>query len=244
MNVGKCTTAACTALLKTLLLIFNITFFSLGICFLMVGVYGLHTFRDFFVFTSGQTLYVPIMVMGIIITITGVLSLWFTPKGLAWLLYAYGIIVFILFIVTFSISAAFMVKRSPLEVELKRSIDHSIQIYDGKQQYPIDMIQKHFECCGSTNYTDWFQTMWGKQLRRVPESCCKNPNCTHTNLPDTNATTIYEEGCSEKFINLIEKNYALIGGIGFASSVFILAGSLLSCGLASHIRRVRYELVE
>ena len=109
--------------------------------------------------------------------------------------------------------------------------------------------------------------MWGKQLRRVPESCCKNPNCTHTNLPDTNATTIYDEvfisytfflkkeynllslsnkkkGCSEKFINLIEKNYALIGGIGFASSVFILAGSLLSCGLASHIRRVRYELVE
>jgi hypothetical protein len=40
---------------------------------------------------------------------------------------------------------------------------------------------------------------------------------------------------------LIENNYALIGGVGFGSAIVILAGSILSCALAAHLRKNRYE---
>lgn len=80
----------------------------------MIGIYGLQVFKDFFQFTTGSHLYIPILVVGIVMTVVGVLSLWFTPKGLSWMLYIYGIIVFVLFVVIFSMSILFMAKRQPV----------------------------------------------------------------------------------------------------------------------------------
>ena len=42
----------------------------------------------------------------------------------------------------------------------------------------------------------------------------------------------------------IEENYLLIGGIGFASAVVILFGSLLTCGLSHNLKKNRYEQVD
>jgi hypothetical protein len=43
---------------------------------------------------------------------------------------------------------------------------------------------------------------------------------------------------------IIEENYLLIGGIGFASAVVILFGSLLSCCLSHNLKANRYEEVQ
>jgi len=203
----------------------------------MVGVYGLKVFKNFFEFTNGNHLYIPILVIGIVMTVVGILSLWFTPKGLSWMLYIYGVIVFALFLVIFFMSILFMVKRKPIENELKLSIERSIQIYNETgQPKPIDLIQKNFRCCGSMSYTDWFKSPWSNNQKIVPQSCCIKTNCTNT-LTDQ----IYTQGCSSLLDDIIENNYALIGGIGFGSAILILAGSLLSCALASHLRKYRYE---
>ena len=39
-------------------------------------------FKDFFSFAPSQAIYVPIICIGIFMTIVGVLSLWCTPKGI------------------------------------------------------------------------------------------------------------------------------------------------------------------
>ena len=52
------------------------------------------------------------------------------------------------------------------------------------------------------------------------------------------------KGCFKKVFVTIEHNYALIGGVSFASSVFILFGSLLSCSLAKNLSKHRYETMQ
>jgi hypothetical protein len=68
--------------------------------------------------------------------------------------------------------------------------------------------------------------------------------CVHENLNILNITDIWQIGCYEKVHSAIETKYALIGGIGFACSLFIFLGSLLSCCLARNIRKNRYEPME
>ena len=37
----------------------------------------------------------------------------------------------------------------------------------------VDRIQSIMKCCGSTNYTDFQESPWGKNhTNMVPESCC------------------------------------------------------------------------
>ena len=60
-----------------------------------------------------------------------------------------------------------------------------------------------------------------------------------------NKIDVYKtKGCFKKVYVSIERNYALIGGISFASALFILLGSLLSCGLAKNLGTYRYETME
>ena len=142
MNAKRFGTAAFTALLKTILMIFNIvftvrqinflvTFFSLfsmflfkafGIVFLAVGIYGMRAFKDVFSFAPGQAIYVPIICIGIFMSIVGVLSLWCTPKGVTWLLYLYSGVIFILFLTIFTISTIFMVRRDSVRKDLDKKV--------------------------------------------------------------------------------------------------------------------------
>ena len=79
--------------------------------FFVIGIYGIKMFKDFFTFAPGNIIYLPFICIGIFMMLVGMLSLWCTPKGVSWLLYLYGIIVFILFVAILALSAAFMVKR-------------------------------------------------------------------------------------------------------------------------------------
>jgi hypothetical protein len=52
------------------------------------------------------------------------------------------------------------------------------------------------------------------------------------------------KGCYEKMRTTIDKQYTLIGGLGFASSVIIFFGSLLSWWLARNINNKAYEIMQ
>ena len=79
--------------------------------FFVIGIYGIKMFKDFFTFAPGNIIYMPFIGIGIFMMLVGMLSLWCTPKGVSWLLYSYGVIVFILFVAILGLSALFMVKR-------------------------------------------------------------------------------------------------------------------------------------
>jgi len=243
MNARSCGTAAWTAILKTMLLIFNLVFFAFGVAFCIVGIYGMTVFKNFFTFAPSKTIFLPFIGIGTFMIVIGLLSIWYTSKGVTWCLNIYGIIVFVLFVAVLAMSSLFVVRRDTFEQTLQVSINDAIHDYP-KDKDSIDLLQKTLHCCGSKNYTDWFSTKWADSKLKVPESCCKQAqNCAHENLKN-NTTDIYIDGCYNRVYNTIENNYAIIGGIGFASAVIILFGSLLSCSLARNLKKTAYEQVE
>lgn len=237
MNIRHLRTTACTAILKTLLLTFNLIFFAIGIAFIVLGNYGLQVFKDFFLFAPGMALYIPIIIIGIFITISALMAVWCTPKELPWLLYLYGFTVFTFFTAILLISIAFMFKRTPIETEIKSSFEHGMNIYP-IQRLSIDTIQYNLKCCGSENYKDWFKTNYGKN-GILPDSCCVALNCTTEILHDY--SMVHKQGCYQLLHTIIENKYKVIGGIGFASSGFLMVGFILACVLATHLRQNRYE---
>lgn len=242
MNAKRLGTVACTAFLKTLLLAFNLLFFTLGLVFFVIGVYGIRVFKEFFTFAPSNYIYVPFICIGAFMMAVGLLSLWCTPKGISWLLYVYGMIIFVLFIAVFAMAILFAVKHDTFESELKTGIERSIANYTADSE-SIDLLQSTIHCCGSLDYTDWFATQWADSKKSVPKSCCiDSANCA--NIDPMNVTQIYTKGCYKIVHDSIENNYQLVTGIGFASAALILLGSVLSCTLATNLRKNRYEQVE
>lgn len=142
MDKKNFATVACTALLKTLLLAFNLIFFAIGLAFFIIGIYGFKVFSHFFSFAPGTSIYVPIICIGLFMMITGILSLWCTPKGVSWLLYIYGVVIFVLFLAIFSTSIVFMVRRDAFENTVKAGIENSVKSYQVKNKdTSIDVLQ-------------------------------------------------------------------------------------------------------
>lgn len=84
----------------------------IGVLLLAIGVYGLTgTNVLFLTFASTFNIYIPFVCIGLFMVIVGALALWCTPKGVIWLLYFYGVIVFLLFVVVFSLSALLVVRH-------------------------------------------------------------------------------------------------------------------------------------
>lgn len=192
MNTKKFKTAACTALLKTLMMAFNLIFFLIGFALLVVGFYGYKVFKQFFTFAPSTSIYFPIIAIGLLMMFIGALALWCTPKGTVWLLNVYSIFVFVLFLSIFSISILFTVKHDSWQSTLKNGIERSMENYQNETQ-SIDVLQSSIKCCGLHNYTDWFNTTWAKGHNNVPKSCCIKKNiCNNENINVSNATDIYQ----------------------------------------------------
>jgi len=237
-------TTACTTFLKTLVMIFNLLFLLLGLALTIVGIYGYKMFKQFFSFAPSTAIYIPIIAIGVFMIIIGALSLWCTPKGVSYLLYVYAFIVFVLFLAIFTISVLFFARRDTIESTFKTGVDKLIQSYPAESE-SIDILQANIRCCGSTNYTDWFETKWANSTNRVPKSCCMSKtNCTFEDIDTKNVTGIYQTGCFAKFNVTIENNYGKICGILFASAFIILIGCVLSYMLGDNLRNNRYEKIQ
>jgi len=234
---------ACTALLKTLLIVFNALFLMLGVLLLTIGIYGLSVTNVLFItFVSQKAIYLPILFIGLFMVFVGSLSLWCTPKGVTWLLYLYGIIIFVLFATVFALSALLVVRHDAVENSLKVGIAKSMENY-ANDKAAMDNLQSNFKCCGSSNYSDWFNTMWFNSTRSVPVSCCLNRTQCRNTEPIV-ASDLFEIGCFQLLGSSLQHYYNVIGGIGFASSILIFFGSILACSLARNINKNRYEQLE
>lgn len=84
----------------------------LGIFLLAIGIYGMTVTNVLFItFAAKNTIYLPFVIIGLFMVFVGSLSLWCTPKGVTWLLYLYGMIIFVLFVVVFTLSALLVVRH-------------------------------------------------------------------------------------------------------------------------------------
>jgi len=243
-KIARCGSAVCTGMLKSILFLFNIVFFTLGFCLALIGIYGLKSFDSFFSMVSTSSVWTSLLIIGIFMVFVALLSFWCIPKGVTWLLNMYGLIVFLLFVCVLCSSSVFMIRRDALEDTIKNGVSSSMKSYPNGSE-SIDLMQSTIKCCGLVSYSDWFTTEWASRNQSVPLSCCINKlKCLHLNMNLNNITDIYQEGCYKKVQTVIEREYTLIGGIGFATSILIFSGSLVSFWLARNIKRNRYEEME
>jgi hypothetical protein len=64
------------------------------------------------------------------------------------------------------------------------------------------------QCCGVDGYSDWYNTNWAQtQNLTFPDSCCRNiKNCNNNDIQQ-----IYESGCYQKILNILNDNLSSIG---------------------------------
>ena len=98
--------------------------------------------------------------------------------------------------------------------DIKLTMDfYQVKNFEGITQ-SINSFQKVFHCCGCIDYTDWFNTTWGKRHKmNVPSSCLKNETFwpIHQEIVNTSnaAFTINTEGCFKHVRNYFVKNLHL-----------------------------------
>lgn len=240
-KIRSCGNATCIAMLKTFLIFFNIIIFVMGLSLVTLSVYGFKNFQELFSVSASSTIWFVILTTGLLMFTLSVMSFWCIPRGISWLLYVYGTIVFILFVAVIVLSSVFMVRRDYLETRIGLEFSTQMDSYTSNPE-PVDLVQREIKCCGLLNYKDWFMTEWANHTQSVPLSCCIDThNCVTTGSNALNFTGIWDKGCYVKMTSIIEDKYTLIGGLGFASATLVFLGSVLSFWLASNINHNRYE---
>lgn len=237
-------TTAAMGCLKTLLMIFNFTFWVTGIAILALGIW---TKVDLYKYMEFSTIYYKdspwiLIAVGALIVIVGSFGCCCTAKGNAVLLYMYGFFLVLVFAVELGAGAAGFFYKGKLEQGFKEGLDNALKQY-GNSSKAMDELQSQLHCCGSESYQDWFITPWEKTVnssRAVPHSCCKDAVCNNLDV-NVNATDIYTAGCYNTVVDFMKSNMAVIAGVAFGISFFQLLGALLACCLAKRVRKSKYE---
>jgi tetraspanin-9 len=123
---------------------------------------------------------------------------------------------------SFEIGAITMISfhKEKVEQRIINDIKLTMDLYEVKNfegiTRSIDSFQKVFHCCGCIDYTDWFNTTWGKHHRmNVPASCFKNNTWQEAAQQEiisdrsTNVFAFNTKGCFKHVRNYFVKNLHL-----------------------------------
>uniref|UniRef100_T1IN95 Tetraspanin n=1 Tax=Strigamia maritima TaxID=126957 RepID=T1IN95_STRMM len=250
-------TVAAVTCMKSLLMVFNFAFWIItsivsklkikltGIVILAVGIWMEVELYKYMELTTNYYSAAPYILIGTgaIIILVGSLACCCTAKGQPVLLYLYSAFLIVVFVVELSAGISGYAYRGKLKTGFKRGLNESLGLYgiDRTKTEAIDMLQSQLKCCGIDTYTDWERTRWSNHTKSVPESCCEARKCHHT--PRIHEEDIYTHGCYDKVVDFINGNMGTIGAAGLGIAFFQLVGVFLSCCLAKHINKAKYEQV-
>jgi len=149
--------------------------------------------------------------------------------------------------------------KAVVEKTAARSIQHDYSINEFKTN-AFDIIQSQLQCCGATGPSDWAESRFNNadkksalevgvgtimRLYKVPKSCCKagvDPTVCKTSIEVTmlaSATsTIYEDGCAEKMVELVEKHDYIALAVILAVLLTELMAMVFSMVLCCAVRRI------
>ncbi|XP_076471513.1 tetraspanin-4-like isoform X2 [Babylonia areolata] len=101
----------------------------------------------------------------------------------------------------------------------------------------MDALQVELKCCGVHNYSDWFQISAWPQERRVPDSCCKQPQEGCGRLEPR---FWFEWGCMSEIDYWFVKNMYILGVMGITIAVVQILGMVAALVLFSYIRNHKF----
>ncbi|XP_068732808.1 CD63 antigen-like [Montipora capricornis] len=240
----------CMQCVRFMLFAFNALFWLTGLGLLGVGIWARVQFSDYMKLSSydySTACYV-LIGTGAFVTLIGFLGCCGALKEQVCMLKSFAVILGILFLVGLGGSITGYVFRHKIKKGFSDGLDAALDHYKEKSfTHAWDGLQKELKCCGSRNYTDWFDKDWSTGVssnNSVPQSCCvkqeTNCNVNVTSHPHT----IFQKGCYETAVTLFEDELLVIGGVALGIALFQLLGVALSCCLASSLQHSsKYELV-
>lgn len=241
-------TVAAVTCMKTLLMVFNVIFWFTGIGILVAGIWMKVDLYKYMNLTTNDTSAIAYVLIGTgaVIIVIGTLACCCTAKGVPALLHLYSAFLMVVFVVELSAGISGYAYRSKLGAGFQQGLNKSLIQYKSDQDIRqiVDRLQSTLKCCGKDNYKDWFSTPWANGTKSVPESCCKVSLdvCKHRDM-GLEPTDIYESGCYSTVVNFVDSNIGAIGGTALGFAFFQLIGVFLSCCLAKHINKAKYEQV-
>ncbi|XP_063376448.1 tetraspanin-7-like [Cydia fagiglandana] len=224
---------AVIACLKTFLFIFNIVFWLSGLLLLIVGLWAEFDLYKYMQLSSEFSGTAPHAMIGIAALIVLVSSVAFSCiiKGQPVLLYIYGGFLACIFMMDAGVGASVACYRDTFSKGLYDGLTQTLVSSD-QHRGNFDLAQATLHCCGVSNYTDWVRVQ-----RSIPLSCCVNPDDCIT----ANYSHVYQAGCYKVIVEYLESNMNILIGIAIGTALFPLVGTVLSCCLASYIKKSKYD---
>uniref|UniRef100_A0A5S6QBF8 Tetraspanin n=1 Tax=Trichuris muris TaxID=70415 RepID=A0A5S6QBF8_TRIMR len=231
-------------IIKYLLFLFNFVFWLSGIGLIVVGAVIQIKYSSYVNFLGDDSfLSAPIMfmVVGCIIAILGFFGCCGAIRENYCMTMTFAVLLGVIFILELAAGIASYVLRNDVEDLLGERVKYGMENYNqtGSEGVTMawDALQQEFKCCGTNNYTDWFNARVG----RVPKACCRMPgeDCSRDfkeMSPEETAEYIYTEGCIDGLKDWVVNNVAVVGGVACGVAVVQMVGLLLSCYFGSLAR--------
>ncbi|XP_042210922.1 CD63 antigen-like [Homarus americanus] len=176
------------------------------------------------------TLPITTLMIGIFITLLGVLGCWGAIKENSCLLMTYAVIVSVLLIGMVAIGIALMVFMSGSSAYIVSNMKNIYNQYgeDDKKQLTADLdaLQHTLHCCGINGYEDWAHFKYGNGVN-VADGCCKNDTegCGLGALLDPHVREeVYQVGC----LSFITEAFGAISMMLAVLTIILASVQLLS----------------
>lgn len=223
----------CEVLMKAILIITNVVVLVAGAVLLVAG--GIFYAKKFDFFpelenysTNVNTVLIPMMVIGAVLFLVGIIGCCGAITGKSGLLNIYFIVVLIVVILEIVIIILGVVKKKDFVKATEKFAKELFDKYKGKyvtkpsvgtitnaEALAVNSAQWVFSCCGLTKGATWWTTD-GSKPAKVPPGCCSNWDGKNVDyavgLVDSGCGdgTLYEEGCTEKLESLASEFQTVI----------------------------------
>ncbi|XP_008837215.1 CD63 antigen [Nannospalax galili] len=185
--------------------------------------------------TPGSLLPVVIIAVGAFLFLVAFVGCCGAYKENYCLMTTFAIFLSLIMLVEVAVAIAGYVFRDKVKSEFNKDFRQQMQNYlkDNKTAPILDKLQKKFQCCGATNYTDW-ENVPGMTKDRVPDSCCVN--ITEGCGTDFKKPMIHTQGCLEKIGIWVRQNILLVAAASLGIAFVEVLGIIFACCLLKSIR--------
>ncbi|XP_030377604.1 CD63 antigen [Scaptodrosophila lebanonensis] len=222
---------------------FNLIFLLTGIILIAVGVGVGAVYTGYELFLVGKFFSIPtfLIVIGSFIIVIAFFGCWGALKENYCLVLSFSVMLGIIFILELSAGISGYVLRNDAYDLISKQLSSTLKDYSNTTQSDTtalwDSIQRDFDCCGVTNYTDWRDVFDSDQL---PLSCCTIPVGTiGTFTCDDTITNLNRNkggGCLGGFSLEIAAHAVSLGAAGVVIAVIQFFGVIFACYIAREIK--------
>ncbi|XP_068148868.1 CD63 antigen [Drosophila tropicalis] len=222
---------------------FNLIFLITGIILIAVGAGVGSVYTGYELFLAGKFFSIPtfLIVIGSFIIVITFFGCWGALKENYCLVLSFSVMLAIIFILELAAGISGYVLRNDAENLIKTSLTNSLSEYNELNQNPTtklwDDVQRNFDCCGVTNFSDWSNLFDNTSL---PLSCCNVPVGAIGTFSCLNTTESiidrHSDGCLTGFSNYIAAHAVSLGAAGVVIAVLQFFGVIFACWVAREIK--------